>query len=162
MSTRALHVQRNPGYPGDFNVYKHHDGYPTGAAPTLDVAHAWFAWQGQRYEADEFAAAFCAAGKINWLTATDLDYDQMCHYRPGGASLKATEKAHKAGSYHDLVGGGVRLMPAGKPLQVACERCGDIEYRYEIYQKGIYLKVRAYSVDAWDARARKHCFFPAL
>jgi hypothetical protein len=45
-----------------YHVYKHHDGYPTGAAEALANALT-LAWPLPRYEADEFAAAFVAANK---------------------------------------------------------------------------------------------------
>lgn len=45
-----------------FHVYKHHDGYPTGAAEAIQNAVA-YAWQLPRFEADEFSAAFVAGNK---------------------------------------------------------------------------------------------------
>ena len=48
---------------GDFyGVYKHYDGYPSGAASHIEAAKE-YAWQLPRFEADEFAAAFVAANK---------------------------------------------------------------------------------------------------
>lgn len=47
---------------GDFNVYKHWDGYPEGAAVFLTRALDK-AWPAGRFEADEFGAAFIAANK---------------------------------------------------------------------------------------------------
>lgn len=44
------------------NVYKHYDGYPSYMAEVLAAAHK-LAWPLPRFEADEFAAAFCAAAK---------------------------------------------------------------------------------------------------
>jgi hypothetical protein len=104
MSTRGLYTFKDEG--ASFNVYKHQDAYPSGAARTLKTALNWFAWKLPRFEANEFAAAFCAA----WAK----------EYGPGG-------------TYHGNRGGGVRLMPSGDPTQVACKECNDIEYRYEIF-----------------------------
>ena len=60
MSTRACYTFRD----GDeeYHVYKHHDGYPTGAAEFI-IAALKYAWELPRFEADEFAAAFVAANK---------------------------------------------------------------------------------------------------
>jgi len=62
MSTRALYTFKGETAKDSWNVYKHHDGYPTGAAGFLQdtLKHAW---ELPRYEPDEFAAAFCAATK---------------------------------------------------------------------------------------------------
>jgi hypothetical protein len=62
MSTRAIYTFKDPSY--IIHVYKHHDGYPEGAAEAL-VAAKKAAWEGSRYEADEFAAAFVAANKTS-------------------------------------------------------------------------------------------------
>lgn len=118
MSTRALYSFK--GDEGDFNVYKHHDGYPSGAAQTIKTAINWFAWGLPRYESDEFAAAFCAAGKFGSFieSADDL--------------IEWAKDHGPAGQYRTNQGGGVRLMPSGDPTLVACSNCGDIAYRYEI------------------------------
>lgn len=66
MSTRALYTfigSEESGSPHSFNVYKHHDGYPSGAAEVLKKTLDSFVWKLPRYESDEFAAGFCAAGK---------------------------------------------------------------------------------------------------
>lgn len=65
MGTRAVYFfydeQCRTG--GDFyGVYKHYDGYPSGAASHIEAAKE-YAWQLPRFEADEFAAAFVAANK---------------------------------------------------------------------------------------------------
>lgn len=45
-----------------FHVYKHYDGYPSGAAQQLANARK-LAFDLPRFEADEFSAAFIAANK---------------------------------------------------------------------------------------------------
>lgn len=61
MSTRAVYTFIESGNL-EHHVYKHSDGYPTGAAGAL-VAALDLAWPLPRYEGDEFAAAFVAANK---------------------------------------------------------------------------------------------------
>src|SRR3954467_14029413 len=66
MSTRALYTFIDPEREQDtFHVYKHHDGYPKGAAQHIEAALA-YAWPLPRFEADEFAAAFAAANKSHY------------------------------------------------------------------------------------------------
>jgi hypothetical protein len=60
MSTRAVYTFKDKM--GTFHVYKHHDGYPSGAAQWIDDARA-NAWQLPRFEADEFGAAFIQVNK---------------------------------------------------------------------------------------------------
>ena len=60
MSTRAIYTFK--GFGEAHHVYKHHDGYPSGAAQWLEAALE-LAWELPRYEPDEFAAAFVAANK---------------------------------------------------------------------------------------------------
>lgn len=45
-------------------VYKHCDGYPSGAADSIKGA-LLYAWELPRFEASEFAAAFIAANKTH-------------------------------------------------------------------------------------------------
>ena len=118
MSTRALYTFTD----GDcsYNVYKHHDGYVSGAARTLKMGLDWFAWQLPRFEADEFAAAFIAAGKFGSWLETKKDLDEWFEERGPKAKNRP------------WTGGGVRLMPQGNPTKIACKNCGDIAYRYEI------------------------------
>ncbi len=152
MSTRALYSFL--GEDGNHNVYKHHDGYPMGAAKTIKTAIDWFAWNLPRYESNEFAAAFCAAGKIgSWFETPEELLDWAKRYGPGG-------------EYNASKGGGVRFMPAGNPSQVACQNCSDIQYRYEVYmgtplpeyiKKSAHkipqtpsLLIKAFGGDWWD------------
>jgi hypothetical protein len=62
MSTRALYSFSDGGNAPVLNVFKHHDSYPSGAADVLHDALK-LAWPLPRFEADEFAGAFIAAGK---------------------------------------------------------------------------------------------------
>jgi hypothetical protein len=62
MSTRAVYTFK--GFGETYHIYKHHDGYPTGAAEFLRKA-VEAAWPAPRYEPDEFAAAFVAANKTS-------------------------------------------------------------------------------------------------
>lgn len=49
------------------HVYKHCDGYPSGAADAIAAAIP-LAWPLPRFEADEFAAAFVAGNKERGLS----------------------------------------------------------------------------------------------
>ncbi len=60
MSTRALYTFKDEH--GTFHVYKHHDGYPSGAIAHIEAAKP-HAWALPRFEADEFAAAFVTGNK---------------------------------------------------------------------------------------------------
>lgn len=60
MSTRAVYSFFSDGE--KHHVYKHHDGYPSGAASCIAAAKD-YAWPLPRFEADEFAAAFVRANK---------------------------------------------------------------------------------------------------
>jgi hypothetical protein len=133
-----------------WNVYKHSDGYPRGAANVLKTTLDYFAWNLPRYEADEFAAAFCAAGKCGWLWNQKFNQKDFEAHSPGG-------------KYCHYNGGNVRLMPQGKPLAIASKHCSDIEYRYEIYQgNDKNLRVKAYSVNAWENPTEELLFDCAL
>ena len=64
MSTRAVYQFKDSGKNGTaFVVYKHSDGYPSGAATVIKAARA-ISWPQGRFEADEAAASFVAAAKL--------------------------------------------------------------------------------------------------
>src|SRR5215475_1386730 len=151
MSTRALYTFKGETTEDNWNVYKHSDGYPTGAANVLKTALDFFAWQLPRYESDEFAAAFCAAAKSSWLWGSKFNEEDFKDHSPNG-------------KYRAYSGGNARLMPQGDPLTVAAQNCADIQYRYEIYQgNNQKLRVRAYSVDAWEkSKASEELLFDCL
>ena len=77
MSTRACYTFKDKD--GAFSVYYHYDGYPACALQMINKAKK-SAWQFPRFEADEFAAAFCYVAKDG---------------RAGGARL--TEGPHRHG-----------------------------------------------------------------
>ncbi len=83
MSTRAVYTFKDER--NIFAVYKHHDGYPSGAVQWISAAFLK-SWGRNRFEADELAAAFVAANKTGgggvYLTKGhkshgDLDYDYV-------------------------------------------------------------------------------------
>ena len=77
MSTRACYTFKDKE--GAFSIYYHYDGYPANALQMINKAKD-SAWQFPRFEADEFAAAFCYVAKDG---------------RPGGARI--TEGPHRHG-----------------------------------------------------------------
>ena len=85
MSTRATFTFADQI--DEVTVYKHHDGYPYGAAVSLmATVQSGRAWPQPRWEASEFAAAFVAANKdkpggIRILSAWDSAADIEWHYR---------------------------------------------------------------------------------
>ncbi len=150
MSTRALYTFRDRD--NAWNVYKHHDGYPTGAASILRDAIDYFAWELPRFEADEFAAAFCAAGKAQLLVA---------FVKGSSTAAERFEEVKPGGKYRGFTGGGVRFMPQGEPAWVATKSCCDIEYRYEISMapNGKKLIIRAFAGSWWDEPKERVIFY---
>lgn len=78
MGTRAIY--RFTDNEGTYAVYKHYDGYPTGAAEFLLKAFGK-AWKLPRYEANELAASFVAANKedeggVRLMNDPDADWGQ--------------------------------------------------------------------------------------
>lgn len=84
MSTRAVFSFKDQD--GKFHVYKHHDGYPSGAVEAIGSALK-NAWPLPRFEADEFAAAFVAANKTS----------------PGGVRLTGGPAKHGDLEYYYMV-----------------------------------------------------------
>jgi len=76
MSTRAIYTFK--GFGETHHVFKHHDGYLSGAAVALENA-VQLAWGAPRYEPDEFAAAFVSGNK----------------QAPGGVRLARSQTAFK-------------------------------------------------------------------
>ena len=121
MSTRAIYSFTDQI--ATYHVYKHHDGYPEGAAEAIGNAIP-NAWQLPRFEADEFAAAFVASNKAReTLAARHPDSDDE--------------------SIGMMCRGRVRLMLTGDWREVAPQ---DIQYRYEITCGDDRLHVKAFRV----------------
>jgi hypothetical protein len=135
MSTRAMYTFRNADGSEEYHVYKHSDGYPTGAAEAL-VAALEHAWPLPRYEADEFAAAFVAANKSYWIN-TELKALRTLERLNGETSeecklaLANLGRARKYGA-DGFNGGGVRLCASGSFDDIAPH---DLEYHYIIQPK---------------------------
>lgn len=138
MSTRALYTFRDSDG-SEFHVYKHHDGYPTGAAEALTNALE-FAWRFPRYEADDFAAAFIAGNKGHYYHQEMRTLRKLEALGNRAAFLgEPIDPAEVAKLVKNLVrcreyakdynGGGVRACPSGTFDEVAPQ---DLEYWYLI------------------------------
>ncbi len=154
MSTRALYTFRDND--GEYHVYKHHDGYPSGAIEAI-LNSLMFAWNPPRFEADEFAAAFVAGNKSHGIVdlvkaiVEKIAITKSHPYRD--YELVFTKKDPLIVSW--LVdpkhgGGSVRLMPSGDWKKIAPS---DIEYRYEITYAGGVM-VRGFEVGGWGSPMR--------
>ena len=146
MSTRAIYTFKDDA--STIHVYKHHDGYPEGAAQHLESAKA-YAWALPRFEADEFAGAFVAACKAEAKESRD-EYTKKT-----GQSAKALGD--------NFTGGGIRLIgvsPEGKAIQPH-RFAGDVEYRYEITHDGKSkdVTVRAFRCNYWDGKSGETQFY---
>jgi hypothetical protein len=99
MSTRACYTFKDETE--TFHVYKHHDGYPSGAEKWIRNAIC-LAWQMPRFEASDFGAAFVAANKnrpgsvrlmetgdIEKVAPGDLAYRYEIEQRNGGVWVTA-------------------------------------------------------------------------
>jgi hypothetical protein len=141
VSTRACYrfiPDNGPNdFPGVVTVYKHHDGYPSGAAKAIEAALDC-AWQLPRFEADEFAAAFVAANK---RSTSSIRQEYEAHAQDAERKAKVDvefAKADMPGYYRRLaksagryVGGGVRLVPF-EGLDAYQRFASDIAYLYDI------------------------------
>lgn len=106
MGTRAVYTFGNGE--DEFHVYKHWDNYPEGAAIFLDAAKR-LAWEGNRFEPDEFAASFIAAnktgpgdvrlmqsGSIEEIAPLDIEYHYKIWPAPNGQVII---KAHHVNNW---------------------------------------------------------------
>lgn len=147
MSTRAVYTFFGDHDEAPRHVYKHSDGYPTGAVQWITAALC-FAWKLPRYENDEFAAAFVAANKSYYRNRLfDL------YRKPKKTAADRTAIKHYEGM-NDYNGGQVRLIAASEamlPASVVAQRfAADAEYRYEIRCQDDELYVKVYSTDYWE------------
>lgn len=148
MSTRALYSFLDENKVA-YHVYKHSDGYPTGALDAIDAAMP-FAWRLPRFEADDFAAAFVAANKTYQLESLHREFfrrwqnNNVDGWERKKESIEAEIPPAGELSYS---GGGVRLLPNGAGKSWKSVAPYDIEYRYEVYEQGGQIFVRGFSVD---------------
>jgi hypothetical protein len=96
MGTRAVIEVRDES--GTFSVYQHWDGYPDSVKGQLQKARGW-AWALPRFEADEYAAAYIAANKLEggniritkgWRKHSDIEYRYMVEPAGDGLGLWVT------------------------------------------------------------------------
>lgn len=150
MSTRACYrfiPEQGPNdFPGVVTVYKHQDGYPSGAAKAIEAALS-YAWPLPRFEADEFAAAFVRGNK---KSADDFARD--CEKQAAAASdpkqkeacLAIARRYREEKSYRAAVtGGGIRLVPF-EGLDAYQRFASDIAFLYDIRCVEGKLRVTAY------------------
>lgn len=150
MSTRAMYTFFDETIKSGYHVYKHHDGYPTGAAEHIERARP-HAWPLGRFEADEFAAAFVAGNKSPYINQElELLRKLEAHAIHPVDALEELEACRR---YARNAGGGVRLMHSGSVYAVAPP---DIAYRYEITSKKGELYVACYSTNFWKTRTAKN------
>ena len=101
MSTRCVFTFKDQDG-NAFHVYKHYDGYPSGAVDQMRAARP-HTWSEDRFAAAEFAAAFIAGNKGQgggnvYLSKgpqhhSDLDFSYTVSDSPEGIRIKAFEFA---------------------------------------------------------------------
>lgn len=166
MSTRACYrfiPENGPNdWPGVVTVYKHMDGYPSGAADAIEAALN-FAWPLPRYEADDFAAAFVAANKslITKYQREFFEVGQKPATPETGARLRDLRTAitsYTEGDYRHYRGGNVRLVPF-EGLDAHKRFASDTEYLYDIRCVGGKIQVTAYTTIERDGEWTIEKFF---
>lgn len=155
MSTRACYVFKDQT--DTIAVYKHHDGYPSGAVQWIEAAKA-HAWPLPRFEANDFAAAFVAANKPSNAqkhAAEMARADEVAKTDPSKAEdlRKWAREYLPGGMYAGMTGGGVRLMASSDPSAFP----GDLAYVYEItFAKGaLQVTAREWRGDKFGKRVFK-------
>ncbi len=131
MSTRACYQFIDEDE--NITVYKHWDGYPSGAKEAIEAAIP-YAWPFPRFEAGDFSAAFVAA---NRRRPTD--------------KWKNWQTGKKEPIPRDMIGGNVYLLPndAGKG---AWKNHLDLDYLYVVAFDGDSLEIEAHRVCHDDRR----------
>jgi hypothetical protein len=148
MSTRACYrffPENGPNdFPGVVTVYKHMDGYPSGAALTLEAALD-FAWTLPRFEADEFAASFVAAAKQSTSRSQRRrEYESAAEQATDAMKSYYLDLAKRAEG-----GGNVRLVPY-EGLDAYQRFASDIAYLYDIRCVNGKIRVTAYTTSERD------------
>jgi len=161
MSTRAAYTFQDDQT--TVHVYKHHDGYPTGAADAINNALC-YAWPLPRFEADDFAAAFVAGNKVpSWLQESVKPLMQgLAKRKRSNGFDDVTEAVNVTIPYYAFgknpvgQGGGVRLIPG-----TIEDFTSDIAYRYVITQNSIDrdLYVEAFAADFWEETKKSTLLF---
>ena len=154
MSTRACYrffpLNGPNDWPGVVTVYRHHDGYPSGAAQAIEAALP-HAWPLPRFEPDEFAAAFVRGNKkspedyaseyeAEAEKATDEDKPYL---------LDTARKYRTDQGYRGCCGGGLRLVPY-EGLDAYQRFAGDIAYLYDVRCENGKIRVTAYTASERD------------
>ncbi len=135
---------------GVVTVYKHRDGYPSGAAQAIEAALPC-AWPLPRFEPDEFAAAFVRANK---RSAEDWarEYERQAEKATGEDKpylLDTARKYRTDPGYRGCCGGNVRLVPY-EGLDGYQRFAGDIAYLYDIRCENGKIRITAYTTDECD------------
>lgn len=140
MSTRATFTFADTC--DEVHVYQHYDGYPQGAAVSLTMARlSRLAWPHPRFEADEYAAAFIAANKIEpggyrivsrWDKAVDIEWHYLITQSPFGKQPLIIQVSKVVG---DCLHTGRLLTKKhwSGPLSHFLINQGTIESREEVY-----------------------------
>jgi hypothetical protein len=99
MSTRAIYTFKDSD--ASFHVFKHHDGYPSGAFDAIKATiESGKCWGAHRFEADEFAAGFIATNKPDHGGVrlaksrrfyADVAYGYTITHKNGSIHITATE-----------------------------------------------------------------------
>ena len=134
MSTSGVFVFKDhPNDPG-YAVYKHHDCYPTGAAPAILGAFQ-YAWKLPRFEADELAASFVAFNK----------QPPTYNMQGGGVRLMLPDTEYSYGADYMYI------------------ICGNLKaYNSPIGLPDSHVTVEAYSMDLGDPLNNRKIFECAL
>ncbi len=155
MSTRACYrffpLNGPNDWPGVVTVYKHSDGYPSGAAKAIAAALPC-AWPLPRFEPDEFAAAFVRANKKSfedWARGYETDAEKETDPEQKAFLLERAQKYRTDPVYRDCCGGGVRLVPY-EGLDGYQRFAGDIAYLYDIRSANGKIQVTAYTTSERD------------
>src|SRR6266481_6505342 len=150
MSTRACYrffpLNGPNDWPGVVTVYKHMDGYPSGAAKAIEAALP-YAWPLPRFEPDEFAAAFVRANKKStedWAREYEQQAENTTDPEQKAACLSVAQRYRTDPVYRDCCGGHLRLVPY-EGLDAYQRFAGDIAYLYDIRCIAGRIQVTAYS-----------------
>ena len=158
MSTRACYrffpLNGPNDWPGVVTVYKHHDGYPSGAAKAIEATLP-HAWPLPRFEADEFAAGFVRANKKSPEDfAVECDqqaagYDALDKPEDAKWARERAEKYRTDPGYRSSCGGEIRIVPY-EGLDAYKRFATDIAYLYDIRCENGKIRVTAYTASERD------------